>query len=278
MSHNSNCCCPTNCGPCYLNTNIILKDLSSCEGIFSFGPDNLTIPGPCGLTGPNTKICPLDVNVLENCKGDYKITILDDNGCNLACILLRCSQFEIIPLSDLSDNIAALYEANLPTGYSQAQIVQINANNLNLVGEYVAFEEAAYFHRQVTQSYLNLWCGAEQNGIVCQILENVDAAVDALNIDFSSNAFNSNTDQTITSGNLTIFYDARDLSNASIRVVLNQPVEQQTVYVLGQDLLKARVLALKQLCECGKVCNDQFFPRKVGPCQALKGCCPPRHR
>jgi len=239
MSHNNcNNCCPTNCGPCYLNTNIILKDLSSCEGIFSFGPDSLTINGPCGLTGPNTQVCPLDVNVLENCKGDYKITILDDNGCNLACIVLRCSQYEIVPLADLPDAVQELYEANLPTGYTQAQIVQINANNLNLVGEYVHLEEAAYFHRQVKQSYLNLWCGAEQNGIVCQILENVDAAITALG---------ENT------------------------------VEAQTVYTLGQDLLKARVLALKQLCECGKVCNDQFFPRKTNPCQALKGCCPPRH-
>lgn len=242
MSHNCNNCCPANCGPCYLNTNIVLKDLSSCQGIFTFGPDSLTIPGPCGLTGANTQVCPLDVNVLENCKGDYKITVLDDNGCTLNCIVLRCSQYELVPLEDLPEAVIALYEANLPNGFSveRSQVVQINANNLNLVGEYVSLEETAYFHRQVTQSYLNLWCGAEANNMVCQILANVDAAVAAL-------------------------------ENA------DEPVLAQSVYVLGQDLLKARVLALKQLCECGKVCNDQFFPRKTGPCQALRGCCPKRH-
>lgn len=229
--------CPTKCGPCYLDTLIILKDLSSCEGIFNFGPDPLTIPGPCGLSGPNTQICPLDLNVLKNCKGDYKITLLDENGCNLDCLVLKCSQFEIVPISTLEPAVRALYEANLPTGYTDAYIVQINANNLNLVGEYIALEEAAYFYRQVEQSYLNLWCGAERNGIICQLLENIDTAL-------------SNPDEVLS---------------------------LQTVYALGQDLIKTRVLALKQLCECGKVCNDQFFPRKVGPCQALKGCCPQRY-
>jgi hypothetical protein len=173
-----------------------------------------------------------------------------------------------------------LYEANLPTGYTQAQIVQINANNLNLVGEYVDLEEAAYFHRQVKQSYLNLWCGAEQNGIVCQILENVDTTINRLNVDFTTPTFNSNTltPQNFTQGDLTVTYDAIDLSTATITITLaGQEESQQTVYTLGQDLLKARVLALKQLCECGKVCNDQFFPRKTNPCQALRGCCPPRH-
>jgi hypothetical protein len=235
-----NCCksnCPTKCGPCFLDTNIIFKDLSSCEGIFTFGPDSITVPGPCGLTGPNTEVCPLSVNVLKNCKGDYKVTLLDDDGCNLACLIVKCSQFQLTPISELDENVQALYEANLPTGFSTSSLVlQISANNLNLVGEYVSFEESAYFYREVCQAYLNLWCGAEKNGIICQIIENRDLIVSELSAESASAQF---------------------------------------VYTLSQDLIKARVLALKQLCECGKVCNDQFFPQKYNnPCAALKGCCP----
>ena len=230
----NNNCCPTNCDEVYLNTQILVKDELTCEGIFTFAPDPLTIPGPCGLTGVNTSICPLDVNILENCKGDYKITLLDDNGCNLDCIVLRCSQFQLVDVSAAVGNIQAI-EDLYPSGYNK--IFQINANNLNLVGEYVALEEAAYFHRRVTQSYLNLWCGAERNGIITQILQNAELA----------------------------------------EVGLSNVGSAQFVYALTNDLLKSRVVALKQLCECGKVCNDQFFPIQTNPCQALKGCCPPRH-
>jgi len=230
-------CCDINCGPCYLNTNIVFKDLSSCQGLFVFTPDSLAIPGPCGLTGANTEICALNVNILENCKGDYKITLLDDNGCALDTFVVRCSQFELVPVNEIKpDDAISLIEAGLPTGYSASvsHVLQINANNLNLVGEYVALEEAAYYYRRVTQSYLNLWCGAEANGIICQILANVIDAAD-----------NTRTE-----------------------------AQGQFVYTLGQDLLKSRVLALKQLCECGKVCNDQFFPLNTNPCQAFKNCCP----
>lgn len=241
----SNCCnsaCPPRCGPVFLNTNIIFKDLSSCEGLFTFGPDSLTIPGPCGLTGVNTSICSLAVNILKNCKGDYKITLVDDNDCNLACIVVKCSQFQLVPIQEIAGGIDAIeqqYTSNgtLPTGFSviNSQVLQINANNLNLVGEYVALEEAAYFYREVCQAYLNLWCGAEKNGIIANILTNTQTVISAL----------------------------EDDTNA------------QFVYTLSQDLIKARVLALKQLCECGKVCNDQFFPQKLQtPCAALKGCCP----
>ena len=244
MPCNNNCnCCPLNCNTAYLNTNIILKDLSSCEGIFTFGPDALTVPGPCGLTGPNTNICPLAVNVQKNCKGDYKITLVDDNDCNLACMIIKCSQFNTVLINSLPASQQALYNVNLPSGYNVATsyILQINANNLNLVGEYVSLEEAAYFYREVCQAYLNLWCGAEKNSIITNILTNTQNVVAA-------------------QGTITV-------ANA------------QFVYNLSQDLIKARVLALKQLCECGKVCNDEFFPQKeLGPCAALSGCCPPRYR
>jgi len=228
-------CCPTNCQTCYLNTSILL-DLSSCRGVFTFGADSLTVPGPCGLTGPNTVVCPLNVNILENCKGDYKITLLDDNGCALDTLVLRCSQFAITPIAEaVNDEVAleALYDV-MP---AKTHLVQINANNLNLVGEYVHFEEAAYFYRRVSQSYLNLWCGAESKGLICQILDNADDVI----------------------------------SN------LQNETNIQFVYTLANDLIKSRVIALKQLCECGKVCIDHIPHVQQGPCQALKGCCPKRY-
>lgn len=227
-------CCPTNCDTCYLNTQILLN-AKDCQGVFVFTPDPLTVPGPCGLTGANTYVCPLNVNILENCKGDYKITLLDDNGCALDTLVLRCSQFDIKDISEVFVDIPVIEELYDTINFSK--IIQINANNLNLVGEYVALEETAYFYRRVTQTYLNLWCGAESKGLICQIIENSNAAVESLDI-------------------------AEDAVSA------------QWVYSLTNDLLKARVVALKQLCECGKVCNDQFFPTHTNPCQALRGCCP----
>ena len=233
---------PINC-QCDFVTNIVLKP-KSCEGLFVFSPEIYSVPNTEGSSGPNLEICPLDINVLENCKGDLKLTLLDDNGCNLDCLVLRCSQYDVsalgsvLPASDGVDRLfdstpeVALTEAD-PTKYSLS--VVLNANNLNLMGEYIAFEEAANYYRQVTQTYLNLWCGAERNGLICTILENVagiTAATGALN-------------------------NAQDAQ----------------VWALGQALIKSRVIALKQLCECGKVCNDQFFPIQTNPCQAIKGCC-----
>lgn len=232
-------CCNTTCEKCDLITNVVVKP-KTCEGLFLFEPDLYTCPGV--TAGPNTEVCALDVNILTNCKGDLKLTLLDDNGCNLDCLVLRCSQYDVsqinagfVGVSPVRD----LFNAYVAQGYTE--IIKINANNLNLVGEYVAFEEAAYYYRQVCQSYQNLWCGAERNGIVCLILENVKKATQLL---------------------------AADEDGA---------VSAQQIFSLGQDLLKARVVALKQLCECGKVCNDQFFPIHTTPCQALKGCCPQRH-
>jgi hypothetical protein len=237
---NCNSCCPTKqCVDCDFITNVVVKP-GTCEGLLTFGPDLYTCPGT--TASENTEICALDVNVLTNCKGDLKLTLLDDNGCNLDTLVLRCSQYDVSAVSSLLKNPAAtLYANEVAQGYTD--VVTINANNLNLIGQYVEFEEAAYFNRQVNQTYQNLWCGAEQNGIICQILGNVSQTV-------------------------------QDLSNNQSEAQRN---DARQIFSLGQDLIKARVVALKQLCECGKVCNDQFFPIKTTPCQALKGCCPPRH-
>lgn len=241
------CCnnpCNNPCVSCDIVTNVVFKP-RSCEGKFLFAPDLYTCPGVTGSVVGNTEICPLDVNVQINCKGDYKLTLLDDNGCNLDCIVLKCSQYDVSTIdADFVGVTAvqALFTGATAQGFTE--VFNINANNLNLVGQYVAFEEAAYFYRQVCQAYQNLWCGAEKNGIVCQIIQ-----------------------------------DVKDITKQIVGVTQTQNTTtlSQKAFALGQDLLKSRVVALKQLCECGKVCNDQFFPIQTTPCQALKGCCPPRY-
>jgi hypothetical protein len=216
---------------CYLNTQILLNP-SECEGIFTFTPDL--------ITDPSSGVTELTVSILKNCKDDLKVTLLDENGCSLESLVLRCSQYRIVDISEnfvidqnsSNESVLELYDTN----YSQ--MIQINANNLNLVGEYVTFEETAYFYRRVQQTYLNLWCGGERNGIVCYILNNALQASNELDL------------------------------------VSSPSILSQFVYSMGNDLVKARVVALKQLCDCGKVCNDQFFAPPTNPCQALRGCCP----
>jgi hypothetical protein len=208
---------------CLLNTQILLNP-GECEGVFAFTPDLITDPSSNSITD-------LPVSILKNCKDDLKITLLDENGCSLDSLILRCGQYKISDVSDVfidNESLIDLY----PTEFTQ--IIQINANNLNLVGEYVAFEETAYFYRRVQQTYLNLWCGAERNGIVCYILN-------------------------------------QSLATATELDIIN-PGLSQFVYSMGNDLIKSRVVALKQLCDCGKVCNDQFFVPPTNPCQALRGC------
>lgn len=227
--------CSPNCTKCYLNTQILLSD-DGCSGIFTFQPDLFTCPTP-------ENNCDLDVYVLKNCKGDYKLQLLDLNGCVLDTLVLKCTQFELVDISlnfsDVSSSILPLY----PSGYNQ--IFQINANNLSLVGSYTSFEESAYFYRKVTQTYLNLWCGAENNGLICDILTFSHNVVQSLNGLYVPG--NSDTDQ--------------------------YQLQAQQMYSFTNDILKLRVVGLKQLCDCGKICNDQYFFNYTNPCQALSGCC-----
>ena len=319
----------------FFNTQIVL-DLSSCKGIFTFEPDSFTSPGPCGLTGLNKSICSLDVNILINCKGDYKITLLDNNSCCLSILLLKWSQYKIQPINELNYGVNNLFSS---TG--KTHLIQINANNLNLMGEYISFEDAAYYYRRVEQNYLNLWCGAENNGFICNILGNTNNVMQAiinnpttpscsqsqtftfpvfeippfsvnlcgleLNIEtvfvpypagFSYNVtvsalgitgtaydtlylatpyYYQEFDNTIWNVILANYYYTFGPENTATFVFEVQKksglVESQFIYNLSQNLIKSRVNSLKQLCECGKVCNDQFLNNQKGPCSSFKYFC-----
>lgn len=231
-----------NCLTCDFNTQILIKP-QSCEGVFIFTPDLYALPND-GPSGPNYAICPMYTTVYKNCRGDYKVSLLDDNSCVLDEIVLKCAQFDVRPINSVigvdQSGIRDLF-INGSIDASFSNILTINANNLNVMGQYVALEEAAYFYRRVTQTYLNLWCGGERSGIICQMLGNVKGVVQTL------------------SENAPTFCSV-------------EAIQSKQIYALGQDLIKARIVALKQLCECGKVCNDQFFACPTNPCQPLADC------
>ena len=330
--------CSTNCQPCYFNTSILF-DLSSCKGLFIFTPDLLTVPGPCGLTGPNTSICPLDVYILKNCKGDYKITLLDDADCPLNSLILKCSQFVTKQVNEFNPSILSLYESN------KRYLFVLNANNQHLISEYVEFEESAYYYRRVTQSYLNLWC---DGSIICNILNNTNETINALtcyetttltyqpsivpteyaifcgglinmiadipsfpnppelriSLDcpiytsassisgfFSAGEFYipdvynptfsgpQSAVYTLVGGNKLVVTvtpnqtgDNFETYNISVYTTMNDNYAQ-FIYSLSNNFIKSRTVALKQLCECGKVCNDFVFTKSTNPCQTLRNCC-----
>jgi hypothetical protein len=217
----------------------------SCEALLIFTPDLYTVPN-YGPSGPNCAICPLDIYVVSNCKGDYKLCLLDDNACVLDTLILKCGQFQIQDISDVIttdlSGIQDLYINPRCINPVYSQIITINANNLYQFGQYIAFEESGYFYRRVTQTYLNLWCGAERHGIICDILNNVLGTVETLSA----------------------------LSPLSYST---PAIQAKQMYSMGNDLVKARVVALKQLCDCGKICNDQFFAAPKNACVALNGGC-----
>ena len=182
------------------------SQITNCLGIFSFTPDQYTDP-------VSTEICPLNVRILVNKKGDLKLSLLDDTGCVLDNLLIKCGQFEIL------DYLNIYLE---PITVSKNYVIVINGRNLNLMGEYVAFEEKAYYYRRVKQAYTNLWCGLEGT------------------------------------------YDPDIMKN-----MLDPGYSCQS---LSLDLLKSRIVALKQLCDCGKVCNSNFPPHP-STCSSFKKCC-----
>jgi hypothetical protein len=155
--------------------------------------------------------------LLVNSKKDLKLSLLDDNGCVLDNLVLKCGQYKILDVYDIYEDTFIS-----PKDY----VIVINARNLNVMGEYVSFEEKAYYYRKVKQAYTNLWCGLENSPILSNML--------------------------------------------NLEILFNTPQS------LALDLIKARVVALKQLCEGpifgGKVCNTNF-PPYPSTCSSFKKCC-----
>jgi hypothetical protein len=208
---------------CFFDTQIIFNH-NSCEGLFIFNPDlyaSLCCDIGCnkniGATGDygNTSICPLNVNILRNCKGDYKISLLGDDGNTLQNLILKCSQYKI---EDISSNPFPAIQ-DFYVQYGKSQIFLINITNRSLASDYIDFEKAAYYYRNVKISYQNLWCNYNQ--ISCDIITTTDEII-----------------QTII------------LSSAS-----STDIEQRQVCCIQDLFIKMRLVALKELCKCGRTCN-----------------------
>lgn len=202
------------CTPVEFPTQIFVDstdgNITNCLGVFSFLPDQYTDP-------VSTQICPLNVKILKNNRGDIKLSLLDDKGCILDNLVLKCSQYDISESVIIYDDIF---------DYPKPYVITLNGRNLKVMGEYVAFEEKAYCYRRVKQAYTNLWPALEST------------------------------------------YDPDIMTN-----MLNPTYSPQS---LALDLLKSRIISLKQLCECpasvGKICNHNF-PLRPSTCSSFKDCC-----
>lgn len=218
-----------NCDPCFINTQIVIKP-QSCIAKFIFTPDLY-------MTPQSNEICPINVEIFKNCKEDYKIILLDDDGCSLNEIIINCSQYNILDIQenfiDLSYSILNLYEF---TDSSFNQILQINANNLQLVNEYVNFEKSAYQYRCVESSYINLW--ANDCYFNCEILD------DTNQMEAYINNFNNTKDS----------------------------ISALQIYSLTNDFIKLRTFVIKKLCKCGNLLINEYLPN-TNNCQKLNGCC-----
>lgn len=222
------------CPEIMLITNIVLKPKSS-EGLFLFGPDIYTFPGS-GNYIANTEICPMDVSVLANGKGDIKLTLLDDNRAPLYSMILKCSQYDIRGIHDkqfVPYNIQGLY-TNYGNEMIYRDVIGINSTNLYLMKDYVSFEEAAYFYRNVTCSYQNLWKGSDKrSGIIPQIILNTRDILEEL-----------------------IEGDPMDAKNAVTQA-------SQQVWAMSQNLIKSRMVGLVHLAESTRFRDDQMFVKQI---------------
>ena len=219
---------------CYLNTQILIDQDKPYQGLFIFSPDIFTIPvGSFCFAGANDAITPLNVNIQINRKNDYKFELLDDNANVIDCLCIPCNYYQIKDISevfvDVSSSIQELYDT---CQSNFTKIVQIDACNLKFMADYIDFEQNAYYYRQVSQSYLNLWNQAEKYNFLCELLK------------ISKNA-----------QNILIDDDKQEFA-AHFYIFINY-------FILN------RASSINKLCKCGIKLNDSLFLQK-NTCQSLK--------
>lgn len=224
---------------CWFNTQILIDQDKPYQGLFIFSPDIFTIPvGSFCLDGPNDAIKPINVNIQVNRKHDYKFELLDDNAVVIDSLCISCN-YQIKDISelfvDVSSSILELYQKYYLYTDNKSnftKIIQIDVCNLQLMANYIQFEQNAYYYRKVTQSYLNLWNNAEQYDLLCELLK------------ISKNA-------------------------QTILIEDNKPDFAAQVYILINYFILSRSSAIHKLCQCGIKLNDSLFLQK-NSCGALK--------
>jgi len=206
-------------------------------GQINFALDTLVTPS--GLVA-------LNVNLLISANtAVLKIKLFDANGCVIDKVCVPAGQYQFV-------SPAGVVRAG-PTAVFANDILQINALNTSAFVKYLDLEGKAFYVRQSTQNVHNLLCNAEQKGdLLQQIVANNTAVNNTL-----SGLINTAGSTTVSG---LIF--ALGTTTAALQPVLNQ---SNSTHI---DLLKLRVVALDELCECGKSCVDTCFAPQPGFCES----------
>lgn len=173
---------PFNNVPCpepMITTNIIIKPNSS-EALFIFYPDIFTIPN---------QICPMDINIMGNNKGDLKISLLDDNQKPIYEFVLKCGQYDVQNIVESNTNEQTLIPERVRCLYNNfgneklyTEVLGVIGSNLQCIEEYIGLEEAAYMYRQVSQCYQNFWQPSEKrNGIMSYWIQSTKDIMKSIN-------------------------------------------------------------------------------------------------
>jgi hypothetical protein len=210
-------------------------------GEINFELDTLVTP---------TALTPLTVNLLIRASnGVLKIKLLDANGCVIEKICVPAGQYRFVSETGVPRAGPVNVVAN--------DILQINVLNTSAFVKYLDLEGKAFYVRKSTQNVHNLLCNAEQKGtLLQQIVDNNTAVTNTL----SGLIYRA---ATVSLSGTTVF-DFVDLQGgqAAVQTALDQ---SNSVHV---DLLKLRVVALDELCECGKSCVDTCFTPNPGFCES----------
>jgi hypothetical protein len=206
-------------------------------GQIDFTSDTLVTP---------TGLVALAVNLLISAStGVLKIKLLDANGCVLDKICVPAGQYQFVTPAGVP--------RSGPTAVLLNDILQINILNTSAFVKYLDLEGKAFYVRKSTQNVHNLLCNAEQKGTLLQQIVANNAAV---------NATLSGLINTAGGTTLTAFLTSLGTTPLALQTVLNQ---NNSVNV---DFIKMRVVALDELCECGKSCVDTCFAPQPGFCES----------
>jgi hypothetical protein len=189
------------------------------------------------LTQP---LAPLQVLIKQGATTkNLKLKLIDPQGCVVASLCVLAGDY-------------------LPQTLTTGDVLQLNILNVRVWTQYLDLEGKAFYLRKSTQNVHNLLCGAENN---TEVLSGVVNVVNQLSgvIDYLSGLASDTELVDVLSG-------IQVEVGASLSGILDFA---QNVAV---DFLKMRVIALDELCECGKTCVDTCFVKPPSFCEARNGC------
>jgi hypothetical protein len=228
----------------FVNTLIKLTQVGQClAGQLDFSHDTLVCPS--GLS-------PLTVQISVKVPSQkLKLKLLDCNGCVVASLCIPCDQYQWIEP-----------DGTLKPTPEAGDILQINVLNPQLMAKYLELEGKAFYLRESTVNVHNLFCNAE-----CKREEGCDIIQQVVDNNTLLNKLLTTIATTSTGTTLAdILVDAGNLTQAEVAAA---QLVSNSVHL---DLLKMRIVAQVELCECGKSCVDTCFVRQPSFCEGLLGC------